>query len=476
MRRLILLLLAALGLTAPAAAQPAQLASRVTAVEVKAVAPDRAYDGVAYVKISGTVRGIADPREAVVGIAALPKNAAGQVEWASNFEIIAPGEGQPANEVLYLDTENRGSAISQGALGGFLQTHKTSYARVQWQTGISAGVPQTAQGLGLVILRDFGRWLGGRARQAPAISGGFVPPAHAKLMIGGISQSAWTVNTLIAEGFNVDPASNRGVFDAAIAVDGIGNWLAINQLGAARNVPQTPYVEPNGPPLSRTELLKRPATDPLYVDIANYTDFYRLRAGLTSTDFSGPRFRRYDFPSPHAVATPQGAARCGGGEAGINTVRYAPYMRAIVLSMEKAIGVRAAQGAKDLPPSAPFVLTGAPPPSPGFNALPGFNVRVPATDRGWPRGGVRFPEAVAPLGQADPAALSPAVTTSISETCGNFGGFAPTPLPLLTNLYGSKEGWLKDYTAALDRLIDQGFLLAEDRAGMLDAAGRTWPQ
>jgi len=32
-------------------------------------------------------------------------------------------------------------------------------------------------------------------------------------------------------------------------------------------------------PLQRAELLTRPNTDPLFVDVAAYTDFYRLRAG-----------------------------------------------------------------------------------------------------------------------------------------------------------------------------------------------------
>ena len=51
---------------------------------------------------------------------------------------------------------------ARAALGGFLQTHATSYARIQWQTGVAAGVPANAQGVGLVIMRDFARYLAGR--------------------------------------------------------------------------------------------------------------------------------------------------------------------------------------------------------------------------------------------------------------------------------------------------------------------------
>ena len=38
------------------------------------------------------------------------------------------------------------------------------------------------------------------------------------------------MNTFVAEGFNVDPVSGKRVFDGAIAIDGVGNWLAINQV------------------------------------------------------------------------------------------------------------------------------------------------------------------------------------------------------------------------------------------------------
>lgn len=295
-------------------------------------------------------------------------------------------------------------------------------------------------------------------------------------MIGGISQSAWTVNTLIAEGFNVDPASGKGVFDAAVAVDGIGYWLAINQLGAKTGAAQTPYIIPDGLPMQRGQLLTRPATDPLYVDIANYSDFYRLRAGLTAVDFTGPKFRRYDFPSPHAVGTAQSGSRCNGGQpVTFHTLRYAPYLRAIVLGALKEIGVGSAREARALPASKVFKLTAAPPSSPTFNGLPGVAVRVPVIENGWPAGGVEFPESALRIGDIDPPAVAPAVTSSIAETCGNFSGFKPYSRGFLDRLYGGRSGWLESYGEQVDRLIREGFLLAEDKAGMVEAAGRNWP-
>lgn len=452
-------------LPAAAAQKPARpSASALTRIEVARAEPAGIFGGVAYSRYTGTARGVVDPGDAVVGLAALPKNAVGQYEYASAFEIIAPSPEGAQNEVVYLDSENRGGAVSQGALGGFLQNHATSYARIQWQTGISPGVPANAQGVGLVIMRDFARWLGGRTPQT--VVNGPHPAAHAKLILGGISQSAWLVNTFVAEGFNVDPVTGARVVDAAIAVDGIGNWLAINKIAAERGAAQRPYVDPNGRPLSRARLLSRPATDPLYVDVANYTDFYRLRAGLTSTAYSGAGFRRYDWPSPHAVPSAEAAARCNGGRPiDFSTIRYAPYMRALVLGIEREIGVKAAAGAKRLPHSQVFALGGQPPAGPGFNGLPGVRVPAPRVDAaGWPIGGVRFPEADVPLGRPMPVALAPAVTTSINETCGNFGGF------VREGQRPARDAYLRNYDAALRRLIEAGFLLQEDRAGMLRAA------
>ena len=466
--------------TQPAAPTSPPSISRLTRVEVKQVASDKTYNGVAYVKISGVVHGQVGPGEAVVGLASLPKNAAGAFDYASNFQLIVPAAGQAANEVIYIDSENRGAAISQSALGGFLQNHATSYGLVQWQTGISAGVPEGAQGVGLVIMRDFARWLAGRTPETQ-VTGEAPATGYRFLMLGGISQSAWFVNTFIAEGFNVDPASQQRVFDAAIAVDGAGNWLAINTIAAARGVVgQKPYVDPNGRPLYRSELMTRPHTDPLYVDIANYTDFYRLRAGLTSVRGTGQNFRRYDFPSMHVASRAMSSPRCNNG-ASIqqNPLGYAPYMRALVLGMEKQIGVKAARHAKRLPDSAVFKLEGEAPLSANFNPLPGMTTPVPKVDvNGMPMGGVRFPESRFPLGRPEPVSLAPAVTTSISETCGNSGGFKPFGRAALDAKYGSMEVWLAHYDAVLDDRIDDGFLLEEDRNAMLDAAAELyalWP-
>jgi hypothetical protein len=477
-------LVAAAGLLiamAPQVASAQSSASAITRAEIREVAEDGTYNGVAYVRVSGRVFGQVDPREAVVGLAGLPKNAAGAYEYSSGFELIVPAAGEVVNQVVYIDAENRGRAVSQSTLGGFLQRHGASYARVQWQTEIADSVPETAQGVGLAIMRDFARWLGGETPQT-AVSGDFTPVAYPRMILGGISQSAWFVNTFVAEGFNEDPVTKRGVFDAAIAVDGLGHWLAINNLAAEHGITeQFPYLADDGAPLSRRQLLKRNRSDPLFVDVANYTDFYRLRAGITSSGATTRNYRRYDLPSAHVSALGASSGRCNEGvQVEQSPVSYRPYMRALVLGMMRQIGVDAARGAKPLPRSRPFRLARqTPPASPHFNPLPGVRTPVPALDTNQnPVGGVRMPAVEHPLGRLVPPALAPAVTSSISQTCGNYGGFEPFGKAALDQVYGRKEAWLAFYNDDLEALIDQGFLLAEDRPQMLREAGELydrWP-
>lgn len=167
--------------------------------------------------------------------------------------------------MIVVEAENRGSPVLLGALhdiaaagppssvmypsglgNGFLFERATSYARVQWQFGFAAGVPKDAEGVGEVIMRDFGRLLAGRTTIEPKPS--FETGAYHTLILGGISQTGFYLNTFIEEGFNADPQTGREVFDGAIAVDGVGQWLALNQLATENGSNEYPYVLPNGKP------------------------------------------------------------------------------------------------------------------------------------------------------------------------------------------------------------------------------------
>jgi hypothetical protein len=455
--------------------------SRISALNVGDIQPVGTFNGVAYVRTYGTVRGMIGPGEDVVGLAELPKNAQGLYEYESEFEIIAPAPGQPANEVIFVDAENRGNAVMlnlvneagvrgspararypDGIGNGFLQRHATSYARVQWQTGIAKDVPASAQGIGLVIMRDFARMLAGFT----ATYSDYRPATYGKLILGGKSQSSWMVNTFFAEGFNIEPITGKAIFQGAISVDGIGHWMALNNLAAKNNVEQRPYIAPDTKPLQRAELLSRPNTDPVFVDVAAYTDFYRLRAGLTSVATTTPKYRRYDIPGPHSIQKPpvraEDFADCNNGQpTPLNPVTMSPYIRAQIIGIQKAIGV--------------FRLGPQPRSSANFNPLPGVDVKVPLMDaNGWPQGGVRFPDVDHPLGKPTPVSLPPVITTSIDDTCGNRGQFQPFTAAELTAKYGSKEKFLDLYGESLTKLIEQGFVLREDELAMLGYASYLW--
>jgi len=342
---------------------------------------------------------------------------------------------------------------------------------VQWQTGISAGVPATAQGVGQVIVRDFGRLLAGQGATPP---GPRALPRYTDLVLAGVSQSAWFVNTLIAEGFNADPRSGQEVFDGAVAVDGNGGYLAINQL--AGDGAQTPYIRPDGVPLTLAQLLTRPKSDPLLVDVANYTDYYRTRASVSISEPVPAGAVRYDWPSPHAGpsfpdAVVFGLLRCNDGvPVPRNPIDYQPYLRTVVAGL--ATSVRAGSRLA-LPPSALFELQDTQPPGTGLvNLLPGVPLQLPAidADTAQPLGGVRFAEAALPLGRPLPVALSPVDTRSISDLCGNWGGWQPFTATELTQRYGSVEAYVSRYAAQVDELVAAGYLRTQERAGLLAAA------
>lgn len=231
------------------------------------------FNGVGYERTWGTVTGIVARGENVNGLTALDHDADGNYQYTAEFEIIAPVK-DGTNSVVVVEAENRGSPILLEALNeaggvgppssvmypsgmgnGFLFNHATSYARVQWQYGFAAGVPKNAEGVGEVIMRDFGRLLAGHTKPDPQFA--YDPGTYRTVILAGISQSAFYIDTFLAEGFNADPETGRAVYEGMIAVDGVGAWLALNQLAAENGSSEFPYVVPNEKPLTPVELLKK---------------------------------------------------------------------------------------------------------------------------------------------------------------------------------------------------------------------------
>lgn len=477
---LLAILALVLALGALPAVEGATPRSGITHADIDGVYNAGTFGNEAYERAWGTVYGVVAPDEPIAGLAALPKDAAGMVEYSAHYELIGPATPTAADDTLLVEAESRGSPLLLSNLEDFVATgrpgvadypdklgnaflfsHHIAYARVQWQTGIAAGVPAGAQGIGEVIVRDFGRWLSVNYRTR---------------LLGGISQAGWFVETFVAEGFNQNPVDGKPVYNGAFAVDGTGNWLALNQLAQANHTPEQPYVDPVDPkPIAAEALLHRPASDPFFVDVANYTDFYRVHASLSDTTALPANMRRYDWPSPHAPATAAAAfdqLHCNGGTpVQLNPIGYAPYLRAVVLELAKRVGSHAVARAPALPPSTVFELGPAPSDTSGFNPLPGVTLRVPLVDDdAQPKGGVRFPEVDNPIGKPFPVALPPVVTTSIDVLCGNRGEWQPFSAAELARRYQSQDAYVQRYAASLDGLISAGYVLPEDRAGMLRRA------
>jgi Alpha/beta hydrolase domain len=484
--------LAMVGITGQAAAASM---SRVTQAEIAGSQAIGSFAGVPYGRIWGVLHGVADPGEKIAGLDALPKDSAGFYDWTAEFEVIAPDAAAPSNSAVFVEAENRGNAIflrvlngvglggspmaaryPDGGSPGFLFDHGISYARVQWQTGIAAGVPEQAQGIGELIMRDFGRWLAGDAAQPPGVAIRLGP--YSTRLLGGISQSAWFVDTFIAEGFNADPARGTAIYGGAIAIDGTGNWMSLNRLAQQNGFPQYPYVNEAAHPLVPQALLSRPVSDPFYIDVANYNDFFRVRASLSAESGFPAQMRRYDWPSPHiagsapiAAALFGGGGRCNKGVAvPLDPIGYGPYARALVLGLAHEAGLKRGDGEPVLPPNTLFQLQKPPSDPDRFNALPGAAPRVPALDaEGQPIGGVRFPEVDHPIGK--PGFPVPHLgLDSITDTCGNALGWDAYSADELKRRYGSEDDFLKQYGDSVDRLIAQGYVLPPDKPGMLKVA------
>jgi Alpha/beta hydrolase domain len=485
---ILLSALAAAAMTAPADAGETK-PSTIAAVEVTREVPAGTFGGVAWRSLEGVIHGEVSSTEPVVGLSAL---AAGRpsVPYAIAFRIVAPETASNADAVV-VEAPNRGNPIIARSLGapgaappspelaaigdGFLPGHRIALAAVQWQAGLPGGPPEAAQGIGEVAVRDFGRWLSGAFRNGPQRA-----PVFPHRILAGVSQSAWFVNTFIAEGFNADPESGQAIYQGAFTRNGNGVVLAIN--GFAPDGRQFPYARNDLAPLAPGQLLARPASDPRQVDVASLNDFYRLRASLFAGAPAPAGLRRYATAAPHArggAAPPEtvfGAMHCHGGEPiALSTMSDALYLRPLLLGLFGLIGAET-RATRVLPPEAPLALVPAPDNLEVLNRLGETKLSIPQFGaEGAPLGGIPMLEATLPLGVAEPPVLPPAVIPSIGETCGNFSGWRPFSADELARRYGARARYLELARQKAADLVGAGYLLDEDEASSVEAVAVQLP-
>jgi hypothetical protein len=142
----------------PRAASPGpESSAAVTGLEVHTRAPvldGQAFGAAgAYEKIAGTLRFSADPghplHASITDLALVPRNAAGRVEFSSDFYLLKPADRRKGNGRLLLDVANRGRKVALGMFNstprvpdpstpadfgnGFLMRHGYTVAWVGWQ-------------------------------------------------------------------------------------------------------------------------------------------------------------------------------------------------------------------------------------------------------------------------------------------------------------------------------------------------------
>jgi hypothetical protein len=476
-------LLAAAGMIASVGAAHAN-SSTIASVGITRVLPAGSYAGLTFRSIEGTVYGEVSAEEPVAGLKELAAGRA-TVPYQVSFQIVAP-EADSEADAIVVEAPNRGRTIFPGMIAapalatrqnadpiasavgdGFLLSHRISIAAIQWQTGFAAGVPESAQGIGEVVVRDFGRWLGGAFR-----SGDSPLPIFRHRILAGVSQAAWFVNSFIAEGFNVDPDTGPGVYQGAFTRNGNGVVLAINGFAAERE--QFPYARADLAPLMPADLLSRPASDPELVDVISLTDFYRVRASIFARAPTAPSLHRYATAAPHAsggAAPPDvvfGTMKCNGGAPiALSKVRDALYLRPLILGLSASVSrMQAGKGA--LPPDAPFALEPVSGDVEGVNRLEGTPLWAPETAaNGMPVGGVPMLEAALPIGLPRPISVPPVEIASISDTCGNFSGWEAFSVDELTRRYGGRANYLEQARQKAAALVASGYLLADDEAAAL---------
>jgi hypothetical protein len=83
---------------------------------------------------------------------------------------------------------------------------------------------------------------------------------------------------------------------------------------------------------------------------------------------------------------------------------------------------------------------------------------------------VRFPDVELPLGRPVPVALAPCGTSSITDVCGNFGGWQPFAAADVARRYRDAHTYVARAAAVVDGLLAEGFVLARDRDALLRTA------
>jgi hypothetical protein len=296
------------------------------------------------------------------------------------------------------------------------------------------------------------------------------------VLASGKSQTGRFLKTFLLDGFN--RVDGRRVFDGMhVFVSGAG-LLPIMQSGegpesSANGAPS--FDEPEFPGvhdgvLTIGEIVAkaeaRGEIPPKMLLLNSTVDYFSIRASLGRTGVSGTAdralpetVRMYDVAgASHATVVRADACRLPPGR-----LDWAPVSRATLLRLDAWVGSNTAPPANRLMPLLPAgedpTVLAAP------KALQSAVIQVPQRDAdGNPLGGIRLPDLAVPLG------VHGVQNEPLSFTCSLVGAYRPFPAARVAALYKDQNDYVNRIRAAAREAEDEGFLLPEDAAIIVNSA------
>lgn len=381
-------------------------------------------------------------------------------------------------------------------------------------------------GIGFAATRDLVSFL-----RNEASDDGFLPnPAGRRIdkaISVGISQSGRYLRDFVHQGFNQDEG-RRKVFDGVLShISGIGGVFLNAEFGqpARTNTQHEDHHYPENKfpfsaaittdPVTKQSaaLLRNDGFDPLWIEVNTSTEYWQKGASLLHTDPLGKR----DLQLPAGARVFLVAGTQHGGRSGLkpdlgpctnlrNPHSPAPALRALLVALDEWVSIGRAPPASRVPTLAAKTLVDAK--NTGFPLVPGLAVadfvNEIAQFGDWvnPRetgpspyrplvasvgsdgnelAGIRLPDIAEPLATYTGWNLYKAPFTQ-GELCDRDGSYLPLPTtraerdakgdprPSLEERYGSHANYARKLDAAVQALVKERFLLAEDGERFIKAS------
>ncbi len=485
--------------------------AKVTGLEITTKQPYGSFKAGDYVRWEGHITGALPPSGS--GIPDLDKAARspdGMVAYGARIVLFMPANPASGNGALLVDVPNRGHAYANALYNsprglpqqsgdmspgtGFLEDRGFAVAEVYWELGRGADLPSFSdadgkrrfvEGTGFAIVRDAADFLAHAAADAAGTPNPLAGSIN-RVLASGKSQDGRFLKTFLLDGFNM--VDGRRVFDGMhVFVSGAG-LLPILRSGTgpgssadgAPNFADPEFPGVNDGPLTIGEIVAkvqaRGEVAPRMLLLNSTVDYASLRASLGRTGAHGtadlplpPNVRMYDVAGASHVTV----VKADGCALPPGRLDWAPVARATLRRLDRWVARNEPPPATRLMPLQPAKDDPTVLRAPAY--LPDAVIQVPQRDPdGNPLGGVRLPDIAVPLGVH--GAQNKPLT---SFTCSLVGAYAPFARtrddadgghPSLAERFKDQSDYVNRVRAAARAAQEQGFLLPEDAAVIIDSA------